>query len=334
VRIEFIRSKGDWPPRLLCVTHSDRPTEPEHCSLNFLETRYSNHDRLPAKVPFESFPHVSTQQPYKGGVTIWDVQEPPYRNPRLIAALRAEEYKPQHALWYHDKLWILGVDRLEIYDSHIARLATVWDPWLSGGHTINPDGKGHLLITCSASDSVLIIDEKSLAVRSALRLPETIYGRNVELHRNHSVVEHYIPNDLQLTHINCAAAWRGGIVVSTLIQGAIGWFDGDAAYRELLRGFVGCHGVRVDSRTDRLYFSDSCLGAVVLLNEQFGIDKRVDVDSRWLHDALQMDGRIFAVSITDSNRVRLLDIESRETISEMPGSDFGMGTQFLSYCGS
>jgi hypothetical protein len=213
-------------------------------------------------------------------------------------------------------------------------LATVCDPWLSGAHTISPDGKGQLLITCSASDSVLLVDEKSLAVRSALRLPEAIYGRNFELHRNQSVVEHYIPNDLQLTHINCAVSWRGGIAISTLIQGALGWFDPQANYRELLRGFVGCHAVRVDCDTDRLYFCDSCLGTVVFLDEKLGIEKRIDVGSRWIHDSLQMHDRVFAVSITDANCVRLLDVESREIISELRGSEFGMGTQFLSYSDS
>ena len=45
--------------------------------------------------------------------------------------------------------------------------------------------------------------------------------------------------------------------MSTLIQGAIGWFDLDGAYRELLRGYAGCHGVRADLRTDQLFFCDT-----------------------------------------------------------------------------
>jgi hypothetical protein len=119
-----------------------------------------------------------------------------------------------------------------------------------------------------------------------------------------------------------------------MLMGAVGWFNAEGQYRELLRGFVGCHGVRSESRTGWLYFCDSCLGAVVFLNEELGINRRIDVKSRWLHDALQMDDDVFAVSVTDANRVQILDINSREIIAEISGSDFGMGTQFLSYGGS
>jgi hypothetical protein len=234
-------------------------------------------------------------------------------------------------MWYQNKLWALGVDRLEVYDSFISHLAVIEDPWLSGAHTIIPDGRGRLLITCSGSDSVLVINEKSLTVESAFRLPEAIYGRNFDLTRKDSVVEHYVPNDLQLTHINCASYWRGGIVVSMLIQGALGWFDTAGNYHELLRGFVGCHGVRADSRTGDLYFSDSCLGVIVFLGNKLGIARRVDIGSRWLHDALQIDGDTFAVSAADFNRIQFIDISTRDILTEISGAEFGMGTQFLSY---
>jgi hypothetical protein len=161
-------------------------------------------------------------------------------------------------------------------------------------------------------------------------MPESIYGRNFDLSRADSVVEHYIPNDLQLTHINSASFWCDGIVVSTLI-GAIGWFDLQGQYRELLRGFVGCHGIRPQARTGPLYFSDSCLGVVVFLNSKLGISRRVDTQSRWLHDALQLGGDVFAVSIADHNQVSIVDFASRQPIARIPGAEFGMGTQFLSY---
>jgi hypothetical protein len=91
MRIEFIRSKGDWPPRLFCATHSDRPTEPEHCSLISWRPDIATTIDCPAKVPFESFRHVSTQQPYKGGVTVWDIQD--YARLRLLAG-RPDAYTP------------------------------------------------------------------------------------------------------------------------------------------------------------------------------------------------------------------------------------------------
>jgi hypothetical protein len=62
------------------VTHSDRPTEPEYCALNYLEKRYDIPKRLPARVAFESLPHVSTQQPYTGTITVWQFRGQNYPN--------------------------------------------------------------------------------------------------------------------------------------------------------------------------------------------------------------------------------------------------------------
>jgi hypothetical protein len=144
-------------------------------------------------------------------------------------------------------------------------------------------------------------------------------------------VDHYVNNDLQLTHINCAWAWRGGIVISTLIQGALGWFDPQGQYQELLRGFVGCHGVRADARTGRLYFCDSCTGTLIFLNDKLGIKRRLATGSIWLHDAQQIEGDIFAVAVTDRNQVEIWDTRAREIRAQISGAEFGLGTQFLWY---
>jgi hypothetical protein len=270
-------------------------------------------------------------------VTIWEFVEGNFSKPRLLAHLRPD-CKPQHAIWYQQKLWILGVDRLEVYlfglvDKGLSLLKTIEDPWLSGAHTILPDGKGHVLLSCSASDSILSVDELTLEVVTALRLPEAIYGHNYALSRTDSVVEHYITNDFQLTHVNCAAPWHNGIVVSTLIHGAIGWFDSQGEYKELMRGFVGCHGVRSEHQTDDLYFSDSCLGTIVFLDENQTVKRRVATGSIWLHDAQQLTDNIFAAAVTDRNQVECIDIRSREVVSKISGSDFGMGPQFLYFGG-
>ena len=71
MRIEYLKHKDRWEGSLVCVMHRDRPTEPEHCASNFLEKWYDIPDRLPARVAFESLPYVSTQQPYKGTITVW-----------------------------------------------------------------------------------------------------------------------------------------------------------------------------------------------------------------------------------------------------------------------
>ena len=324
--------QGELRPNrpVLCVTHSDRTNVPGECSLNYLEQRYARTDRLAALPPFKSLPHADNYSPYHGQVTLWEFLEGDWRRPVLVACLHPE-FKPQHALWHAGRLWVLGVDRFEVYDASLRRVAEVSDPWLAGGHTVAPDGEGRLLISCSASDSVLVVDEETYTVVAAHRMPEAVYGSNYPLTRTDSVIEHFISNDLQLTHINCASPWRGGIVVSTLIQGAIGWFDLDGAYRELLRGYVGCHGVRADLRTDQLFFCDSTTGTVVFLDDAMKIKARIATGSRWLHDAFQLIPNIFALAITDRNQVEIMDAVTRDVLSAIPGNDFGEGPLFLDF---
>jgi hypothetical protein len=162
-------------------------------------------------------------------------------------------------------------------------------------------------------------------------LPEAIYGTNYPLSREHSVVEHFIPNDLQLTHLNCAYPWRGGILISTLIQGAVGWFDPAGEYRELMRGYVGCHGAKVDRRNDRIFFSDSCLGVIVFLDAEYRVADRVLLGSTWLHDAEQIEGSLFAAAVSDRNLISFVDVDKREILAEIPCEQYGQSTQFLYY---
>lgn len=303
----------------------------DRCNLNFLELRFSRPDRLPPPKPFETLTPSSYHSAYLGDVTIWEFMDGDFGKPRLLAHLRPMDYKPQFAIWYKGRLWVLGPELLEVYDSTFSRLAVVTDPWLAGAHTIVPDERGHMLVSCSASDSVLIIDGDRYEVVRALRMPEWLYGFNYALSRMDSVVDHYIINDHQLTHINFAWPWRNGILVSTLIQGAIGWFDGIGNYEELLRGFVGCHGARIDERTGQIYFCDSCVGSVVFLTPSYSINHRIDTGSVWLHDAQQLGDHILALSIADRNQVEIMDCDSREIIAVIPCKDFGKGTQFVSY---
>jgi hypothetical protein len=331
VKIEYRRRGGDWRQKLFCVTHTERPVEQNLCNLNFLELRYADPNRLPPAEPFEALLPSLSHSPYKGVVTIWEFVRGDVRKPRLLAHIRPMDYKPQFAIWYKQRLWILGIEVLEVYDSNFSRLAVVKDPWLSGAHTIVPDQKGHLLVSCSASDTVLIIDDEEYKVIQALRMPESLYGFNYPLSRTDSVVDHYIVNDYQLTHVNCAWPWHTGIIITTLIQGAIGWFDESGNYEELLRGFVGCHGARIDHRTDQIYFCDSCLGTVVFLTSAYTIDCRVSTGSIWLHDAQQLYDNIFALSVADRNQVEIMDFSSREVIAAISGTDFGNSTQFVYY---
>lgn len=315
---------------LFLVTHTERITDLDRCSLNFLEKRYERPNGIEALKPFESLPPLSSNTPYKGSVSVWAFRDRDWSRPEHVATLRPD-YKPQHAIWYGGRVWVLGVDRLEVYDSCLERLATVEDPWLADGHTVYHDGKGHLLLSCAGSDAVLFVDESSLKVTRACRMPDGRYGKNYALKRTDSVVDHFITNDNQITHVNAAYPWRGGVVVSTLAQGSIGWFSRWGRYREIVSGFVGCHGVRVDARDGELYFADSTTGTVVFLDGAGRIKERFATRSVWLHDALQLDGDIFALAVADRNVVEIYDVRSKELLGTIDGEPFGQGPQFLYY---
>lgn len=322
------QSRSAWAGPVLCVTHSDRPVDLDRCDLSFLQQRYSRPDRLPPSEPFESLRPSIESSPHLGAVTLWGFQGGHLERPELLAHLRPHGYKAQHAIRHNNRLWILGVELLEAYDASFELTAVIEDPWLAGAHTIVPDGRGRLLLACAASDSVLIVEEECPQVVKALRVPESIYGSNYSLSRSDSVVEHFIDNDKQLTHVNCAWPWRDGIVISTLIQGAIGWFDPQDRYQELLRGYVGCHGVRCDN-SGQLYFSDSCRGAVVHLNASLEITARLDAHSRWLHDAQRISDTAMALAVADRNTVEIVDLETGGLIASIDGGNFGASTQFL-----
>jgi hypothetical protein len=333
MKVAYRAKNAGWGQKLLCITHSDRPIEGHYRSLNYLEKRFNRSNRLPPTEPFETLWHISNFSPFLGQVTIWGFVNGNFSKPRLLAHLvpNPEGYKPQFATWYNNKLWILGIEGVDVYDADFSRITVITDPWLSGGHTIVPDNKGHLLVSCSGSDSILVIDENSFEVIKTFRVPEPIYGKNYSLSRQDSTVDHYIDNDSQLTHINCAWPWNGDILVSNFIQGAIGRFSTNGEYSELVRGFVGCHGTRIDHRTGQIYFCDSCVGTLVFLTRDYSIDYRIDAESTWLHDAQQLDGNIFALAVADRNQIEIVDTSSRQTIAKISGENFGYTTQFISY---
>jgi hypothetical protein len=329
--MELLEKLGTLSPerKYLFITHSDRPLALELCDLNYLERRYARPGRLPPAVPFEALQPSTTHSPYHGEITVHDLGPDGRDPPRLVARFRPPGYKPQHAVWHEGHLWVVGVEHLAVYDASLAPVARIEDPWLAGGHTVIPDGAGRMLVSCSASDSVLVVDARRFQVVGAHRMPERLYGRNYELSRQHSVVDHYITNDLQLTHVNCASPWRGGILTSSLIPGALGWFDVSGHHKELLRGFVGCHGARVATGGE-IYFCDSCVGALVFVDDRMTIRRRIGTGSKWLHDAVQVEGDLFALAVYDQGEVWLMDVASRTVLHRIDCGPFG-GPQFLAW---
>jgi hypothetical protein len=330
MNVELNRMSRYLGRSLLCVAHSDRPLQEPANEINYIESRYASPARLPPAFPFESLRPAREHDPHLGGVTIYDIGEGGERAPELVCAFRPKTYKPQHCLWLNDRLWVLGTEHIEIYDPCLKSLRQIRDPWLSGGHTMAADGAGGVLVSCSASDSVLRFDEATGALTGVLRLPEELYGFNYPLARHDSVVDHFIDNDLQLAHVNCAWPWRGGILTTSLIQGAVGWFDPQGDYQELVRGFVGCHGARIRDDADELFFSDSCSGMVVFLGAGGAPARRVGTGSRWLHDAIQIRGNLFAMALFDQNQVLLMNVATREVVGRIRCDGRG-GPQFLAF---
>lgn len=330
MKVCFKQSALDLDRRLLCVTHTDRPVDFERCRRQALQDRFGRSGRLPPQEPFASLKPSLNYSPFLGEITLWEFEGGDLSRPSLQAHLRPDWYMPKSALVHAGRLWVLGVETLEVYDGRIELIASFQDPWLAGAHMLAPDGSGRILISCSGSDSVLVVDERTLTVSEAFRMPEALYGHNYDLKRGDSVAEHYIVNDAQLTHVNSVTPWKGGVLVTTLMQGAVGWFDPGRHYHELTRGFTGCHGGRV-AADGGIYFSDSCSGKIIFLNEDYSVKKEVDTGSRWLHDALQLDAHIFAVALSDHNEVRMLDIRTGQVLSRIPGAEFGNSTQFITY---
>jgi hypothetical protein len=130
---------------------------------------------------------------------------------------------------------------------------------------------------------------------------------------------HAIPDEGQTTHVNAAhRAGASGLVVSTLIQGAIGRFDltagADGAYEEICRGFVGCHGARVSAEGE-VYFADSAAGLLVFLTADGRVARRFATGSRWLHDVQQIAGSVYAFALADRNELQLHDVATGELLA-------------------
>ncbi len=307
------------PLGLLTLTHSSRTTNLARCSAQFLTRRFGDPDRLCDLPPLAGLPPAEVL--YSGAVSFY----------RVWADRRGVRLEPLGHVRHRDRIQhvvFLGADdllagfenRLErwrlrsLARADVEVVATFEHPHLVGLHTVEPLGGGRVALSCSAPDAVLVLDLASGAVERTLRLPAALYGHGYELD-GADLRRHAIPDEGQTTHVNAAHRDGGsGLVVSTLIQGAIGRFDlATGAYRELCRGFVGCHGARVSAEGE-VYFADSTAGALVFLTPEGGIARRFATGSRWLHDVQQIAGSVYAFALADRNELRVYDVASGELL--------------------
>jgi hypothetical protein len=306
---------------VLTLTHSSRTTNLDRCSVQFLTRRFGDPGRLLDLPPFESLPPAEVL--YSGAVSFHRVLRDGGRvRLEFVGHVRSRDRIQDVALLGPDDLLIGFENRLERWRLRVpytlAEIEVVWrfeHPHLVGLHTVEPLGDGRVALACSAADAVLMLDLKEGRVERTLRLPSSLYGQGYELSDSGDLRRHAIPDEAQTTHVNAAHRAGGSrLVVSTLIQGAIGGFDlASGAYEEICRGFVGCHGAR-RSAEGEVYFADSTAGLLVFLTPEGRIARRFATGSRWLHDVQQIAGSVYAFALADSNELRIYDVASGELL--------------------
>jgi hypothetical protein len=306
---------------VLTLTHSSRTTNLARCSAQFLTRRFGDPGRLRALPPFESLPPAPVL--YSGALSFHRVLVEEGRvRLESFGQVRSRDRIQDVAVLGADDLLVGFENRLERWRLRapytFAEIEVVWrfeHPHLVGLHTVEPLGDGRIALACSASDAVLILDLKAGRMERSLKMPSSLYGQGYELSDSEDLRRHAVPDEAQTTHVN--AAHRAGpsrLVVSTLIQGAIGCFDLESgAYEEICRGFVGCHGAR-QSAEGEIYFADSPGGRLVFLNPDGWIVRSFATGSLWLHDVQQIAGSVYAFALADSNELRVYDVASGELL--------------------
>ena len=312
----------------LCVTHSSRPVDYNRCSPDFLTRRYASPDRLQNLPAFEELDEFRSNT-YTGNITLWECKDIAREAPSFLMFIEGD-YKAQHAIVKDGQLIVCGLTFLEVVDLRTRESRRISDPWFQDGHTVFPGSNGEVVVSCASSDSVLVFDLESGSLRKRLRVPEDLYGFNYTFNSETDVRQHHIPNDYQLAHPNCAYPFNDGFLVSGLIHGSIGLFEKDGCYREITRGYIGCHGVRTRSDLDGVYFADSCNGSLVEMDWEGRIMRKFTVDSLWLHDVQWIGDNFYLFALSDRNRLELWDISSRTLIWQLDMQKFGTAVQFLS----
>ena len=308
---------------LLILTHSSRPADMKRLSLNYLTRRYEQPDRLQSVPPLNELPPAHIYEVYGGGISFFHTDKTKQKPVRLITSL-ALTRKIQHAhLHDNERLVVCTENGIEVWRlpmpwwkcdaSHFQAYTVekvVDHPLMAGLHTAFTSTDGKIVCSASAPDAVMLIELETCEVERIVRMPADLYGSNYCSLEDADLRSHYINNDCQTTHINCAYPGQNGeVLVSTLIQGAIGIFDRmqNWQYREVSRGFTGCHGARF-TPDGLLYFADSTMGALVIMDRRGQVLRRYSTGCRWLHDVQHLWGNVYAFALSDWNQILVADI--------------------------
>jgi hypothetical protein len=322
------------------LTHTSRRWNISDCSKEKLAARFRSPDRLNNLPAFESLRPNKTFRLYHGGYTEFELCL--NHDDASINLVRCVDsrYKIQYVTRVGQRVVLCLEDLLYVLPSADADLSEgdlldasrrVDDNWFSGMQTVFAVDEDTCLVSSSGADAVLWVDLPSGKVNRRWRLPESIYGRNYDLTPEMSLKDHFIHNDIQLGHVNCAAPdGAGGFVISTLVQGDIGHLDNSGNYRLLARGFVGCHGAKFGLDRETIFFCDSTAGRLMSLNKNGQITMLWQSDSQWLHDAQQLTDSTYLLCLGDKNELSVVDVAQGIEIARFSFESRGCNVQFLS----
>lgn len=301
----------------LIVVLSHRPVDYGRCGLNFLSKRFSVPGRL-SKIPLfnDLEPLSNGHTSYGSRLNIYQVDITDNNlNCSLVKSYNCDR-KIQHACLQGEKLIVCFEDCVEVWRNWARHsvpegISRIDDNWFAGLHTVFSMGQSACVVSSSAADAVMTISVDDLRVLDRWRLPQSLYEQNYNLTVFDSLKLHYIPNDFQIGHLNCAFPDdEGNVWISTLIQGDIGCLDKNGNFRRVLSGFQGAHGVRRISARDLIYFSDSCLGVLVVASLDGRIVRRHATTSRWMHDAQHLTGDVFLLGLSDLEIIISVDVST------------------------
>lgn len=318
----------------LAITHTSRVWDWERCAQDYLRERYRRPNRLDGLPPFEQLPSAEQSRSYQGRLTLFDLTID--ANGFHIAARRCidSEHKLNHACNMNGQLVICLDDYVATVpataEDSSYRIDRIDDVWFAGLQMIFPVDDTHCVVSASAPDALMLLDLSARRVTRRWRVPADRYGHNYTLTEASSVHDHFIANDMQLAHLNCAFPdGHGGFWISTLAQGDIGHVAPDGIYELVASGFVGCHGIRYSRELDSLYFCDSCNGRLISIGASRVPRVIGKVESRWLHDAQHLVGDIFLLCLGDQNAIVLLDASSNVELARFDMRARGENVQYV-----
>jgi hypothetical protein len=332
-------AKGNIRRFQLFLTHTSRSWDWTKCSREFLTQRAADPARLQNPPPFEELPPCQNNL-YSGGLSVLEMAVDQGGMQAIARRCIDSRFKIQHASMVGLRLVLCFENFLAVLPSADEPLENIdllpgspWridDPWFGGLHTVFPVSDDVCMVSSSGADAVLWVDLDSRKVIRRWRLPADIYGFNYDLTPSMSIVDHYIHNDIQLGHLNCAYPdGRGGCYVSTLFQGDIGHVDQSGRYTLLVRGQVGCHGVRLSRDGRHVYFADSCGGRLMQVEPGVGAVELWDAGSRWLHDVEQVDAELYLCCLGDKNEIALVNLSEGKEMGRFALDCRGVNVQFV-----